>query len=204
MISCFVLWEELMKKFVAIVASVIALFILGVVGYLAWNALTPPDDEPAYQDEIEYLNNDVDLEVMLYGEDIVFPQNFKYKKVDSIGEDVISVDSDVVYLIINDFKGELSISKDQMVFLTEYAKRHPNFNFYYLGTDKLDMINDIFPDCIFNDQDMSFGYATVEGDKLYILGIWSKYDEEHKTDDYPNMLGENIVFGIHQEVVSNE
>ena len=193
-----------MKKIVLIVVSIIVLLILVEAAYLAWNALTPPDDEPPCQDEIAYLNNDVDLEVMLYGDDIVFPPDFRYTKVDSIGEDVISVDSDFFYLIINDFDGKLSISKDQLVFLTEYAQKHPNFNFYYLGTDKLDIIHEIFPDCIFNEQDMSFGYATVEGDKLYILGIWSKNDEENKTDDYPYQLGENIIFCMHQDVKSNE
>ena len=152
------------------------------------------------------MNSTVD--VLLYGDDIVFPRNLNCEKVSNIEEDTISNDHRTVYLIINDLDGNLDLSKDEFVYLKEYADEHSNFNYYYLGTDKLDFIEETFQNCDqvcnFDERDMSSGYETREGDKMLIGGIWSKDDEECLTEDNPDMIGENLIWHMYQGVTHSE
>ena len=157
-----------------------ALFILFAVWYLIINNLLPGDN--SYKDEIDFLNHKADLKVLLYGDDIVLPEGFEYRKINNLDEEAISCDSEFVYLIINDLGGKAEMSEEEFASVYRYFEEHPNFNFYYLGTDRLEMIDKIIPEYESQVLDTSFGYETCEGERQMIIVLPRDYEPYEISD----------------------
>lgn len=188
------------KKTIIVLISIAVIIIVGLVAcqiYARSVAYQPPKLIGA-----AYLNKAVDFKAVLYGEDIAFPDDFKYTKVDDLSDDSIFLDADYVYLLISDFDGKTDFSREDFLRLIEYADKHPNFNFYYLGTDKLDMIKNNLEDCNLCDEDMSFGYMIYEGLRVRHYGMWLRDDEEKM--NRKEVLGEEVCMQIYRNVKSNE
>lgn len=192
-----------MKKNFLILVSILALALIGFIGYRTWLFHTPGTDD-AMKDEVSYLNQTVDFKLLSYGEEIMFPDNLKYSRIESLDEKIIVQDADYVYVIINDLNGTTEFTKDDLNRLIKYADKYSNFNFYYLGTRKLDEIKESIKDCNLDDDDMSFGYVTYEGDRIQHYGLWSKNDAQYFTDDNQGLLGESICNSIYTMIKSNE
>lgn len=191
-----------MKK---IIIGIFAILCVGicVFGIYSWKLSTTPDDGSAQREAVEYLNHEVDLSLLLYGEDINFPETLEYEKIDSLESANWQIDSDYVYLIINDLNGTLTFDKESYLELVEYADKNTNFNFYYIGTDDLEMIQNNTIDCNLNSEDMSFGYIVYEGYRLMEYGVWSKNDHQY-LEMNPELLSDNIYSAVLMNVKSNE
>ncbi len=188
------------KRTIIIIFSIIGALIVGFVALQIYNyaiGYRPPKLIGA-----DYLNEVVDFQAVLYGEDIAFPENFNCRKVNNLKDETVFLDADYVYLLICDFDGNVEFKKEDFLRLVEYADKHPNFNFYYLGTSKLDMIKNSLDNCNLSDEDMSFGYMTYEGLRVRHYGMWSRDDEDNL--NRKEVLGEHLCMQIYRDVKSNE
>lgn len=176
---------------------------LSVFGLIHWKVSTTPDDGSALREDIKYLNEMIDLSLLIYGEDILFPQELEYEKIDSLDSENWQRDNDYVYLIISDLNGTTDFEKEEYLELVAYANKNTNFNFYYIGTDDLDMIKENTLNSNLNDQDMSFGYIIYEGARITHFGVWTQIDQQY-IELNPKLLGENIYSAILMIIKTNE
>lgn len=191
-----------MKK-IGIVILVLIVLALGAFGIYRWKLSITPDDGSAEKEMVEYLNDKVDFKLLLYGEDIDFPEGLECEKITSLKNSNWQKDNDYVYLIINDLKGSTTLEKEKYIELLDYANKNTNFNFYYIGTDDLSMIKENTTDSNIDNDDMSFGYIVYEGNRLMHLGLWTKSEHQY-IEVNPKLLSESICSGVLSNVQSNE
>lgn len=191
-----------MKK-VGIVLVLLLILGVGVFGIYRWISSTTPDDGKAQQKEINYLMNEVDLSILLYGEGLEFPKGLEYTIIDSLESKNWQLENDYIYLIINDLESSTNFTKEDLTELVAYANNNTNFNFYYIGTDKLPMIDEMVEDSNIGESDMSFGYVMNGGDRIVHLGVWSQNDHQY-LDVNPELLSENVYAAVLMNVKSNE
>lgn len=163
-------------------------------------------DDKYYNDMVSYLNKDVDLAILLYGDDIKFPDGLdelEIIKIESLKPDNYNYDNDYVFLYINDLSGNNIISNDEIDELIEYAESNANFNFYYIGTLALPIFQEKLTDCNLNDGDMSFGYVMDESIRMQTYGLWTVNDNQY-IEKNPYLLGENICHILLQDIKANE
>lgn len=196
------LWRNDMKKISIICGGIIIAFVLLFLGYRYWMSVTP-DDGSVLQEQMQYLNEEIDLQVLLYGEDVVFPEEFTYKSLERLDEDNWKLDNDYVFLIVNDLDGSVGLAEEQITEIKEYADQNTNFNFYYIGLNKLELFKKVYDDCNIGKTDMSFGYVIYEGTRLQHYGLWRTTDHEYYEVN-PKLLGQDICDTIEQNVRSNE
>lgn len=191
-----------MKK-IGIIILVAIVVIIGSFGIYRWKLSRTPDDGTAQKEMVEYLNEEVDFSLLLYGEDVGFPEKLKYETITSLEKKNWQRDNDYVYLIINDLNGCINLEEEKYIELMEYANKNTNFNFYYIGIDSLAMIKENTVDSNIDDNDMSFGYVVNSGNRLIHLGLWSKNDHQY-LEANPSLLSDNICSGVLTNVQSNE
>ncbi len=191
-----------MKKF-AIILGMVLCIAIGLFAIYRWQLSVTPDDGSALRENIEYLNEEVDLALIVYGEEIDFPEVLEYETIDSLEKINWQKENQYVYLIINDLNGTVNFEKENYLELVEYANMNTNFNFYYIGTNALSVINENTQDANINSTDMSFGYVIYEGTRLQHLGVWSQNDHQYLGIN-PNLLGENIMDAVLTNIQSNE
>lgn len=189
------------KKVICIIVIIVCVLATGI-GYKVWLSLTPGSEIP-YAQEVTYLNDKVDFKLLLYGEEIVFPENLEYTTVDEISEKTVDNTADYIYFVVNDLNGSVDFSKEDFLFLKKYADENLNFNFYYIGTESLQMIQENIENCNLNDGDMSFGYIVYEGERMIHYGMWSTNDHQY-LEMNETLLGENICCEIQKIIKTNE
>jgi len=191
-----------MKKLGIAIITFLVIIVVGLAIYrcILMNA---PIDDSALQEDIDYINNKVDLALLIYGEDIKFPEKLEYEKIDSLDPANWQRDNDYVYLIISDLNGSTTFEEEDYLEMLDYANVNTNFNFYYIGTDSLDMISKNTKNANIDSTDMSFGYVVYEGHRIKHLGVWS--ERSHKYYEInPDLLGQNIYDAVFMHVKSNE
>lgn len=201
--SYFGLEEKAMKKIGKIFVFILCVCIIAFFGYCYWLSRAS-DDGIESKAQMDYLNNDVDLEVLLYGNEIELPEEFNYNKIEDLDEKKWKLENDYVFLIVNDLDSSIEFTKEQATKIKEYADKNTNFNFFYIGSEKLDLFYDIYKDCnIDKKTDLSFGYAMIEGTRLLYYGLWSIEDQKYMKGN-PLLLGEEICDSLERIVRSNE
>lgn len=191
-----------MKKIgVSIICIVVA--VVAYFGYGFWLS-HKPDDGSSLQQQLDYLNKQVDLKVLWYGEDVEFPTDFQAIKIQNLDDSNWQKDNDYVFLFVNDLKGRVDFSEEDARKIKEYADTNSNFYFYYIGSDKLDIFKSVYDDCNLDKKDdMSFGYVNYEGEKIQHRGMWSTTDQKAAVDS-PDVFCQSIIDTIEMMVRSNE
>jgi hypothetical protein len=150
------------------------------------------------------LNQEIDLKVLWYGEEVAFPTDFRTIKIQNLDGSNWQKDNDYVFLFINDLKGNVDFSEEDARKLKEYADTNSNFYFYYIGSDKLDIFKSVYDDCNLDKKDdMSFGYVNYEGARIQHRGMWSSTDQK-AAEDNPDVFYQSIIDTIEMLVKSNE
>ena len=189
-----------MKKIVIALVCIGVLFGATFGGYKYY--LSHSSNGADEWEEAEYLKNKVDCKVYVYGEEILFPNQFEYEKLLTSDFSKLNFDHDTVYLVINELNANEYLDGDKINELVELANTRSNFNFIYLGTHALSVFADIIPDCSFNDNDMSFSYVMEEASRLQVTGVYMKeyipYAEKNEM-----LIADNIIHFIAENVKRN-
>ena len=153
--------------------------------------------------ETEYLNGQWDCAIYSYGEEIKFPGPLRYEKLATLQLPELDYSCRAVYLVINELNAEEYLSSDQVSELVETAEKHKNFNFIYLGSHALREFGNLFPDCGFDDNDLSFAYVTEDGERLTFTGVFIKdYIPYVKKNDM--LIGDNVIHFIADNLKKNK
>lgn len=196
-----------MKKTGRIFLTIAALIILVIavfIGIKFKNATTPGNpDKDGYSANIDYLNENVSI--LVYGTDINFREKLQYETISKMDENSMNKDADNIYLLINDLDAKAELTQSDVTFLKSYADKNNNFNFFYIGTDKLKLFTEsgIFTDFGVQEDEMSFGYVITEGTRMTYSGAWSGTDQEHYEKN-EELLGEILADTIARITNSND
>lgn len=189
------------KKAKIIIGILLAVVLVGIAVQTIISGVSYyTDDSNMYA---EHLMNDVDFALFLYGDDILFPSEMSYGKLESADIGDIDMDHDYVYLVINDLYGNVQFTKDSLCELLSYADEHLNFSFIYIGTEKLSMIAENVEDFTPDEGDASFAYVVDEGYRMINLGTWKVEDYSYLSTN-EKLLGETLCFLIDRIVKTNE
>lgn len=191
------------KKRIILIIAVIACLILGFEAYMFYTRIKPIDDTEFISETTNYLNKEVDFELLLYGDDIKLYEELEYKKISEINEPNYGLDNDYVYLVINDLSGKYSISEEKVVELVKYADKNPNFNFFYIGENSLDNISNSIENFCLNEGERSFGYVVCEGDRIQYGGLWGTVENENFLKN-KDLLKESLIATIIRIIKTNE
>ncbi len=156
-----------------------------------------------YDERVKYLNEEVDLTLYTYGEEIGFWDNVEYQDLDILDVESISLESDYVYLIINDRNGSVGLTQEDVFTLQKFAQENLNFNFYYIGTEALGMFRRAYPNVGYVDGGKSFFYNTAYGKRLPGGGIWREDDDEFVTETN-HYFDDALIMFLEQDIRSCE
>ena len=191
-----------MKKIVGIIIAVMAIVLIGFSVSRIIQSYTP-ENENDYSEEISYLNNEVDFKMYLYGDNINFQEEFKYQKFNALNLGNEELDADYVYLVINDLSGKIKLTDEDVKYLMELTDKYKNFNYFYIGKEKLTLFKKYNKDLDFEDGDLSIGRVVMYGDRLDYYGFWTQYTNNY-LDKNPNLLYQDILDEIKKCIESNE
>lgn len=191
-----------MKKIIGGIVAVLAVAIIGLSIYRTVLSYLP-ENENDYSEEVSYLNDEVDFKMYLYGEDINFPKELHYEKIADVDMEKINLDADYVYLIINDLNGTTDLKENDIKEIMALTEQKKNFNFFYIGKEKLKLFQKYKDDIDFQDTDWSLGEIIWEGDRLNYFGVWTEDDNQY-LEKNPNSLYQSILESIKQCIESNE
>lgn len=191
------------KFFLKSIPLIILCIVIGRYIYFFITSRIPNNEPDGYDKAIEYLSKETVTDIVVYGDEIAFRETLEHDKIKSLKE-VERFDADYVYLVINDLNGNTNLTKEDIIFLKQTADQNVNFNFIYVGTDKLELFfSGIFEDYSTSDDDFSFSYVMFEGSRLTFSGAWTEDDEKcYKTDG--ELLGAEIVDTIALIIATNE
>ncbi|MCR4928060.1 MAG: hypothetical protein K5927_08770 [Lachnospiraceae bacterium] len=189
-----------MKLYKKIIIGVLLLGVIAVAGVEGYKYYLRKTDVgvPEWSQAL-YLKNDVDCKVYWLGDLPKLPEQFEYQQLAGIEEKTIDFDHDYIFVIVNDTDSAKKIMASDVIALIDIANKNSNFNFIYLGERQLKMISDTIPDCNFDDDDLSFGYVMLEGERIHEYGIYSKKDREYEQMN-DMLLAEQVIFSIERDV----
>lgn len=87
--------------------------------------------------------------------------------------------------------------------LMELTDKYKNFNYFYIGKEKLTLFKKYNKDLDFEDGDLSIGRVVMYGDRLDYYGFWTQYTNNY-LDKNPNLLYQDILDEIKKCIESNE
>lgn len=191
-----------MKKITGAIVAIIAILLIVFAASRVIQSYMP-ENENDYSEEISYLNEDIDFKMYLYGDNINFPKEFKYEKVNNLNLEADNIDADYVYLIINDLSGKTKLSDDDTKSLIELTNKYKNFNYFYIGKEKLALFKKYNEDLDFQNEDLSIGRVVMYGDRIDYYGLWTEYTNSY-LDKNPNLLYQDILDAVKKCIESNE
>jgi hypothetical protein len=144
--------------------------------------------------------------VVVYGDDVIFRNAFKYEKINNLDEDSLNYDSKKymrLVLVINDLSSSVNIEEGTYEILKSKIDNN-SMDLYYFGTSKVgDFIRyGLWKGQYNNGEDLSIGTALYYKNQTYFTGIWTKYDST-VTSKNKEALGSVIVNQIARCIKSN-
>lgn len=170
-----------MKKIIGGIVAVLAVAIIGLSIYRTVLSYLP-ENENDYSEEVSYLNDEVDFKMYLYGEDINFPKELHYEKIADVDMEKINLDADYVYLIINDLNGTTDLKENDIKEIMALTEQKKNFNFFYIGKEKLKLFQKYKDDIDFQDTDWCnlLEYLTQRDIQTKNSGVNVRYRGKHR------------------------
>ena len=182
-----------MKKRYIAIAVIICLIVAMAVFFLF-----PRHKGREHVADVDYLNDVVDCNIMIYERDLAYYNGdacLKRTIVSDLNEGTLLQDHDYNYLIMDDRDGEIILQRETLENLIKLWKTHSNFNFIYVGRDKMNMISELMNDQDILDTDMSYSWIHMQGDPLVLMGTWDTDNQKavenavNHPDEYDLIIG---------------
>ncbi len=143
--------------------------------------------EDSYSEAVKLINNKFSTDVIVYGENIEYRNEFKYRNISDISREKIYENYDrvdYIFLIINDLHGESGLSNEEIIILKELLKnKEKQLSLIYFGRDKLNEMSNLgIFDCNdnynftlndFKDTDNGFSINNENNQLIPTLGFWT-------------------------------
>src|SRR5690554_4514493 len=170
-----------MYKRIIIAIVVIVCIFLGI------KFLSSDSSDDDYSKDIKILNN-FQIDIMIYGEDIPFNNNLITRKINSINSLTFSQSNKKQILILSDLNNSLNISDEELLVIKDNMDNNNNFDFYYLGTEKLGRLKEL--EFFTEDRpvgDYCLAIVFYEGRREYFTGVWAESDVVATNDNRETM-----------------
>lgn len=192
--------KKLTLVFTAVFAGII-IFVLVIV-FSGSLAVSPENAVGIYDDEIKILNDNYPSDIIVYGEDVGFDEDLKFRTISELSRASLTSASKYKYtfLVINDRKGELSITDDEFQLCKELCDEQ-NLNFFYIGEQYLYHLKDFgFYDSLYADNLCGIGYVVSPFGHTGMEGFWTETEEELYSDN-PRLLGQVLAYAFVDNVI---
>lgn len=152
------------------------------------------EDEEYYPSERELFQMNYQSDVLIYnGDGEVFPEDFPYREITSVGKESLSVKQEDCYgcVIILDRKGNCQMSKEELLELKEFSETN-RYDIMYYGTAQLDTFVELKFEKNVHEKDAGMFYFVSDtdekeynaaGNPYACHGVWTTEDEESAKED---------------------
>ena len=206
------------KKTKIIGISVIVAILLVAIGLIVaifiWDN-KENEKKDSYSLQIDRINETTSIDVMVYGEEPGFRENFEWRRLDTISKDSLKNDifHDYRCIVLFDYNGTMEISDEELLLIKEKVENE-YLDMFYIGKNYLDDFERLGFTAGFDQNEMSFAYiGSVYKDKevqqndkgnLYAVhGMWTEADD--KMLEYNSeLLQEVIVNFIYEYEIKSE
>ena len=132
------------KKIFWIIGSIFGSMLLLMISFVSYGYMTmQPTEGDTYDKNIVIVNENFPSDIVIYGEEIKFREELKYRNIDKIDEANMIQDSyEFRFLVINDRLGNVVLTKEDAALILELIMQRRLMGFYYIGTEKLNMLKD--------------------------------------------------------------
>lgn len=132
------------KKILWIIGSIFGTMLLLIISFVSYGYMTmQPTEGDTYDKNIVIVNENFPSDIVIYGEEIKFREELKYRNIDKIDEANMIQDSyEFRFLVINDRLGNVVLTKEDAALILELIMQRRLMGFYYIGTEKLNMLKD--------------------------------------------------------------
>ena len=159
----------------------------------------------SYDEAIIIINENYPTDLIVYGDEIEFRDNFEYRVVSDFSEESLESSDEYSYrfLVVINVTGNMEFSDEELSSLLVYLREN-NYGFFYFGSTGLDS----FQRCNYFDSDLDpssegFGLVNYYGQEMVVQGFWSEYDA-NVNDSNPETLPSIILFNVVEVIDSNE
>lgn len=164
--------------------------------------LIPSDEESNSLNKAIKIINDYPTDIIILGEDIQFQKDIKFRKIDSISEEDLKREASFKYsfLLIDDRKNNHELKQGEIKLIKDYIY-NKGYNVVYLGSqymsawDNTDYIADV-------DGSRGVDFINEAGNVVRNTGFWGNQEEE-MMEEYPNILGDVIIYQIESLIRAN-
>lgn len=181
------------KKALKIFLSILGVILIAVISFVIYGFMTMEDSPvDSYGKDIITLNETYPSDIMLYGDDVVFRETLKYRKIDKIDEESLNAETQYHYLIVNDLSRNAPLTREDIRLISDYVTKK-RYTFFYLGTG----YGELFVEEGLLDQPMpsserGFFSGYEYGIQLTLGGGFFSDRDLKEVEIYPQLLGENL------------
>lgn len=180
---------------VIIAACIIITVVLMLIGIIPAPSFLKGSNDGNSLDTALKIINDHPTNVMILGDDIQFPDEFKYTKISKLDEDSLSKADAYQYyfLIINDLDNSVYLSDEEIDLIWDYIYNQ-HYSFIYLGEKYLSKW-DNSQYIIDTEGSQCVAYQSEGGSVIRVTGLWGE-EENEIYKEYQNLLGDMIIYQI--------
>jgi hypothetical protein len=190
------------KRIVLFTGFLVLLFFLGLLVY--YKIILPyiDDSDPDEWETVDYLMNDADVKVYFWGDQLKIPKNFKVENIKVFDFDSLDMDHDFVYMFVNDWNSSISVTKENAEALVDFADKHNNFHFVYIGNKAFDYFRQVIPTLQVRETDLAFSYVVDDGTRMCAYGGFEQSDcENPNVNEYMPM--DSLILIMYSRVKRN-
>ena len=191
-----------MQKKIKLIISVIAVILL-VATAIIFKVFIFDNNESEKKDsyslQIDRINEQVNVDVMVYGEEPGFREGFEWRRIDTISKK--SLKNDILHgyrwLIIFDHDGAVEMTDDELLLIKDKVE-DDSLNVLYIGEKYLNSFERLGFTDGFDNGERSFAYIGTRNPadipqqtKYAVHGMWTETDE--KLQKYNNELLQEVI-----------
>ena len=167
------------------------IIIIGAISLISIIALcicifSSNSGDDGYDKAIRGLNEEFNADIMVYGDDVEFREEFTYRRIESIDENTLASDSSHAYkaVYILDESSKNTVIDEEWLLLKSYVEEK-GYDMYYIGTQYLDDLQRLgFTAGYYDDEEMSLEY----------IGS-NKVGEDVQQNSVGNLYAEHGLYG---------
>lgn len=192
-------WETpLMIGGIILTAIIVVVAILFATGKISFEKMAvnvkQNNDVDTYEQTIRESKEKYPTEIFVYGDDCNFREEVEYTKITELSAEQVASNKEFQVIIINDLKGELNLTNEDMDFIQKYGCEYKRIVMYF-GDNQLDKFVEegIVSGLSLSSEDMGLVYKYHEVPSMRVSVIWHDEDNDIYMNNNEEILG-SVIF----------
>ncbi len=174
---------------VSVITTILLVAIGTIIGIIIWDN-KDSEKKDSYSLQIDRINENTNIDVMVYGEEPGFREDFEWRRIHSVSEQSLKKDKFYSYrcIVLFDYNGTMEISDEELLLIKEQVENE-HLDMFYIGKNYLDDLVRLGFASDFNEAELSFAYIgsiykdeevkqNYKGNLHAVHGIWTEADEK--------------------------